>query len=314
MRLQNILVATDLSPAAKPVYRWAAALAGRFGSRVTLINVDETSQFEWPARTLQSSVRLKQLVRDLSQQRMDQLEQARGRFQETGVETAVQAVVGRASERILDHLPSHDVDLVVIGRRGARLAEQSGLGSTTKRVLRRARVPVLVVPRGNDEAEPFSGKRIISATAFSAACMMTLDATLELAEALEAQVDCVHVLRLPVPFSITPAQWHEIISGETREELEHLHAKDLSNCIGEERVRRCTPYTTLGVSASESLRDFALETGADLIAIPSHSTDKDNLPWLGSTAERVVRRSPVPVLVFPVRYLERRFGMAPDED
>jgi nucleotide-binding universal stress UspA family protein len=312
MRLEKILVATDFSPAAQPVYRWAAALALRFGSRVTLVNVDETSQFEWPARTLQSSVRLKQLLRDLSQQRQDRLDQDRDRLEKMGLQATVQAVVGRASDSILDHVETQGADLVVIGRRGTRKVERSGLGSTTRRVLRRARVPTLVVPRVKQiDDEPFTNRRIISATTFSAACIMALDATLELAEALESHVDCVHVIRLPVPFSITPAEWPELISGETMKELEHLHLKDLSEQIGDERAGRCTPYTTLGVSVSESLRDLALETGVDLITLPSHSSARSQPSWFGSTAERVVKLAPVPVLVFPVRYLERRFGLTP---
>jgi hypothetical protein len=118
------------------------------------------------------------------------------------------------------------------------------------------------------------------------------------------------VIRLPVPFSVTPARWSEIVAGETREELEHMHARDLSRLIGDERSGRCTPCTTLGTSVSESLHDLALETGADLIAIPSHSSGKERPPRFGSTTENVVKRSPVPVLVFPVRFLEQLLGIA----
>jgi nucleotide-binding universal stress UspA family protein len=316
MRFDNILVATDLSPSAESVYRWAAAWARRFNSRITLINVDETSEFNWPARSLQVSIRLKEILRELSQKRREQLELIRKRFEEQDIPTVITTVVGRASKRILDHTWSQDVDLVVMGQRGTR-HQRFNLGGTTRRVLRRVRVPTLVVPRGQptegESAAPFSGKRLISATAFSAACMMALDATLELAGALEARVDYVHVIKLPVPFTIAPTEWFEVVSGETRDELEHMHAKDLMEQIGKQRADRCTPFTTIGVSVSESLRDLALETGADLIAMPSHSRGNERAPRFGSTTESVAKRSMVPILVFPVRYLEQRLGLAPEE-
>ena len=312
MGFKKILVATDLSPSAGPIYRWSAALARRFGSQITLINIDETNQFEWPARTLSGSVRLVSFMADLGRRRKLMLAEARDIFDQQGLKTKVVTVVGRASTTILGHVEANDVDLVVMGRRGARRAERFRLGSSTKRVLRQIQVPTLVVPRdvpgGEAPPEPLSGKRLIAATAFSTACMMNLDATLELAEALEAQVDNVHVIRLPLPFALRPAEWHEIVSGETREELEHLRAKDLSASIGAERAARCSPYTTIGVSVGEALSDLALETGADLVTIPSHSSGKAHPSRFGNTTSSVVERSLVPVLVSPVRYLERRYG------
>ena len=48
---------------------------------------------------------------------------------------------------------------------------------------------------------------------------------------------------------------------------------------------------------ARSLADLAAEVDADLIAVGSHEEHPDRLPTLGSTAERLVRCSPVPVLL-----------------
>lgn len=47
----------------------------------------------------------------------------------------------------------------------------------------------------------------------------------------------------------------------------------------------------------EIMRQLAAETGADLIAIGPHGVRPGTHSWLGTTAERIVRSSPVPVLV-----------------
>jgi nucleotide-binding universal stress UspA family protein len=124
MRVQNILVATDLTAAAEPVCRWAIALARRFGSRVTPLNIDETNEFSWPALTMQGSVRLKRLLEDLSRRRSALLDEARDQVEREDIPTTYRTVVGRVSDAILDHTRSHQVDLLVMGKRGARRTQR----------------------------------------------------------------------------------------------------------------------------------------------------------------------------------------------
>ena len=49
--------------------------------------------------------------------------------------------------------------------------------------------------------------------------------------------------------------------------------------------------------AARCLADLAAEVDADLIAVGAHEEHPDRLPTLGTTAERLVRCSPVPVLL-----------------
>ena len=69
MPFQHLLVATDLSPSAGAVHQHAADLAQALGARVTLLNVDETSSFNFAVRTPATHHRFAQLLRDASRQR-----------------------------------------------------------------------------------------------------------------------------------------------------------------------------------------------------------------------------------------------------
>jgi len=158
---------------------------------------------------------------------------------------------------------------------------------------------------------PLRGGRFIAATAFTSTCLQSLDVTIELARHLAARVDCVHVIRLPVqPLRFAAADWPRIVPDETREELLHTHARDLGAFLGEARGSGCTPYTVIDASVARGLRDQAIETAADLITIPTHSGGREHPPRFGSTTENVIKLAPVPVLVFPVPFLERRWSVA----
>jgi nucleotide-binding universal stress UspA family protein len=69
--------------------------------------------------------------------------------------------------------------------------------------------------------------------------------------------------------------------------------RELERAIDPER---CAHAVRVGDPA-RALADFAAEIDADLIAVGAHEEHPDRLPSLGSTAERLVRCSPVPVLL-----------------
>ena len=58
----------------------------------------------------------------------------------------ISIAVGEPSEQILRHIDDCQADLVVMGTQGLEGAKRFVFGSTTERVLRESRVPVLAVP------------------------------------------------------------------------------------------------------------------------------------------------------------------------
>jgi nucleotide-binding universal stress UspA family protein len=68
---------------------------------------------------------------------------------------AISIVVGEPSDQILRHIDDCQADLVVMGTQGLEGAKRFMFGSTTERVLRESRVPVLAVP-----APPESAKKL----------------------------------------------------------------------------------------------------------------------------------------------------------
>jgi len=215
-------------------------------------------------------------------------------------------------EQIPNYAGTHDVDLVVLAKRGLRSIKRLILGRTTKRVLRHLKVPTLVVPatppEGGVPQEPVVYRRIIATTDFSDASLQGLRATLSLAETLDAHVEYTHVLRLPVPVVGFGGDAPILFPQETREQLRHSLTSDLAETVGSLASRRCSPAVSIGVSVAQTLRDLALDMGADLIAIPSHGRGGMAAALFGGTVEAVIKLSPIPVLVLPAAFLASRYA------
>ncbi|HWR25978.1 MAG TPA: universal stress protein [Methanosarcina sp.] len=64
---------------------------------------------------------------------------------EAGVEVEFVTLEGNPAEKILNFAEKQDIDMIVVGSRGKTDVERFLLGSVSERVVRNAKVPVLVV-------------------------------------------------------------------------------------------------------------------------------------------------------------------------
>jgi nucleotide-binding universal stress UspA family protein len=150
------------------------------------------------------------------------------------------------------------------------------------------------VPQTRDGPLEFKIARILVPLDFSPASMEALDYAVSLAKQFHAAIHLVHVYP-PDEASSVPGAAHLLLqSGEAierlNEELTGIHRKHVPTfCPDNCHIRSGRPY--------EQIVRLARELDADLIALSTrgHSGLKHLL--LGSTAERVVRNAPCPVLV-----------------
>jgi glycine betaine transporter len=140
-------------------------------------------------------------------------------------------------------------------------------------------------------------KRILFPTDFSPAAAHALDYAISLALEHEAKIFLLHVVEdigFNSPFTLSSypssVEYHHGIEGKVKEELARVISPQLKRQIPvEELVTNGKPFVEIVRAAREK--------GADLIVIPTHSHPGLKHTHLGSTAERVARLSPCPVLV-----------------
>ena len=143
-RFRSILCGVDFSRHSRAALRCAAALAAAAGARLTVLFVDDPLLVAVTSRHGGDNG-------DGEHRVGRKTRAALARFVSTSLKTAaapVQCVtaVGDAGPAIARFARRHRADLVVVGTRGIGEARALLFGSTTNDVVRRLRIPVLVVP------------------------------------------------------------------------------------------------------------------------------------------------------------------------
>lgn len=204
------------------------------------------------------------------------------------------------------------IDLLVMGTRGSTGLRRVLLGSTASSVARQAHCPVLLVPPSlwSGEARTPRLQRVLVATDFAASALEAARWSTRCL-APEAEHLLVHVLEVPEPPAVLAGRYGP------REELLWTARKGVRQRLEEQRHMLEEQRRTLetapdadgagpirtaareGGPADEMIR-LAEESGADLIVMGSRAQDgreHSAWTWLGTTAERVLRASPTPVLL-----------------
>lgn len=220
---------------------------------------------------------------------------------ETAPGVAIEAVVleGNTAAEILDQATNMSADLLVIGTHGRSGFERLLLGSVTEKVLRKARCPVLTVPRRLPDAVP-SGpvlfKRILCAVDFSESSMNALKYALSLAQEADGCLTVVHVLGAELVGQVGIGEEHFTLAAFQRQHEEEAR-KLLDKAVPEGAAAYCKADTMLlrGKPWREILR-IASDRQAELVVMGVQGRGAADLMFFGSTTQHVVREATCPVL------------------
>jgi len=212
-----------------------------------------------------------------------------------GVPVEVSVEEGRPWETILDAAARYDAGLVVLGDHvsegglGDRIGERL-LGSTAERVVRHASSPVLVA-RGSIP-ESIEGATWLVAVDFSDESRVAVREAERMARVSGGTLLLVHVVPEAYDAESMSEEWKQIRAVFTEEAQGKLDA------LGSELRLGVKVATEVGHgNASEALTQLAAERDASFLVVGTRGQGRLASLLLGSTAERVLDRSPVPVLL-----------------
>ncbi|MEN9575269.1 MAG: hypothetical protein RL514_3124 [Verrucomicrobiota bacterium] len=192
----------------------------------------------------------------------------------------------------------HAADLIVIATHGDSLVPHCLLGNTAEQVVRRAPCPVWVVPGlSSEEAELvpalFPLQRILVATDFSAESRKALRYGVALAREFDATLHLVHVVPTVLPADVSHLS---IILQDVA--MKEAARRDLARLRTAEIPADLQVVTTvLDGNPFLELDNEARRVHAGLIVVSTHGYTGLRYLLLGSTAQHVVERASVPVLV-----------------
>jgi nucleotide-binding universal stress UspA family protein len=138
-RLKEILFPTDLSQVSESAFTIAATFAKKFDARLFVLHViDEDSvKFYHPAESSDDG-RLKERVYEFVKSHMASLPGA-------DAITSIHILEGNAESAILEFASENGVDVIAMATHGHTGIREDLLGSTTDRIIRQSRCPVLAL-------------------------------------------------------------------------------------------------------------------------------------------------------------------------
>ncbi len=282
-QLKSILWATDFSRGSLTALSYANYLAGRFGAQIKALHV--VPDFA-PALYESRGVVVAELMEKQEESRRRALKKLQRLSDKNEIKFSKLIVdTGSAGKKIPEVAEKEKCQLIAIGRKGLSALEKILLGSVANQVLRGSRIPVLVVPKRQRSPKIES---ILVPTDFSAAEERERNYAWGLASGLKASLTLLHILEL-YDFKFSPDEIKKMMD-EALKTLQSRKKKKAQFEIKEVVVR--------DLNAAAGIVTYAARHQLDLIVMSTCVSPLERF-FLGSTTEKVISYSTVPVLALP---------------
>jgi nucleotide-binding universal stress UspA family protein len=294
MRLEKIICASDFSDLSNYAVSYGVSLAREFKSKLYLCHVIDLS----------SVAMYGEAAFDFEPQLIHMEEYAHERLkrimEEHDIDWEPKVRTGGAADEVAKLAEEKDVDMVISATRGRSGLKKLILGSVTDHLMRILPCPLLTV-RGVDlniESsidKKIEFERILVGCDFSPDSNLALQYGLSLAQEFQSELHLVHVIEPPVykelPKSVQDAR--EMIRKRLHKELNDK----LEGLVPVDAFNWCKPITTLLAGhPHEELSKYADIKNIDLIVLGVTGHGLVESFFVGSTTERVIRKTPCAVL------------------
>jgi nucleotide-binding universal stress UspA family protein len=284
--IKTILCPVDFFPAADAAANYAAALAANYGAGLHLLHVITPA----PVTAYEYALDSAQIMKTMEANAEEEMVRLAAKVKETGIEVDYEIRVGDVYEEIKQSIEAVKPQIIVMGTHGRRGVERWFMGSTTEKLMRHSPVPLIAISASGEKAGVPRFRRILVTTDFSEGTSDALNYAFSVAQENESQITLLHIV-------------HDVaadVSGKYRESLLQGVHKQLDDLVPPEATTWCDVKTQveIGVPYRIILRILEDER-VDLLVMNIHGKGMLDRALLGSTAERVVRVAPCPVMLIP---------------
>ena len=199
-------------------------------------------------------------------------------------------------------------DLLVVQTRAFKGVKRFFLGSTAERLIQHSPCPILVDRRSaaRSPSKPLPPgpalrvERILVPVDFSTLSQNGLRYAIQFARHFSAKLTVLHVLDLGYSERIDLSTMEHLkgFPGASVRQVLKKARQEMRKFVGSVALGRVHSEIAIGAPV-EQISDYALANDFDLIITSTHGLTGFKHVLIGSTAERLVRRSRVPILVVP---------------
>ena len=282
--LKKILWVTDFSDEAQEAFVYAKAFAKTFRAKLLALHV--VPDFS-PTLYNTTAVIKSELAKRLTQMKKEAERKLNALKKRQKLEFQSIITEGNASKKIIETAEKKNVDMIVMGKRGTSAIEKLFIGSVANQVLRNSNVPVLLTKKKTGKP---SFQKILVPTDFSNQEEVERDFAWKLAKGLDSDITLLHVLELH-DYEFSPRMLEEMFNSIVKR-LKQRKKREKEDIKVSEDVSRA-------VNAAVGIVDYAETHKFDMIVISTYVQSKLERFFLGSTTEKVVSYSHIPVFAIP---------------
>lgn len=274
--MKRILVPIDFSSEAENAAKVAASIARKTGSEIFLVHMLElpvTTIDPAEMNTISSEPQIIYFMK-LAHEKFDKFKKLPF-FKGLRVIETIQ--FQHAFSGIINESEKNNIDLIVMGSQGASGLQEMFIGSNTEKVVRRSKVPVLVIKK---DIEEFIVNDFIFASDFNKESKSTFHRVIDFAKLFDAKV---HLLYINTIHNFNTSKNIEARISDFMKDF------DFSN------------YTTNiynDISIEKGILSFARDIDADLIALNTHGRSGLSQLFNGSIGQELANHALRPVITF----------------
>lgn len=279
--MKKILVPTDFSDYAKLALDFAVEIAQNVNAKVKLINV-----FEYPVATAYTTMDVSgpdpaegEIAKQMMEQARQNLDKLVSNPDYSGVAFEKEVKIGNPFINISEELTNEEVDMVVMGSKGASGIEEVLIGSNTEKVVRHAPCPVICVKQPTKARDI---QNIVFATDFKDVSEDLISHLKRLQELFAAKI---HFVRVNTLNNFEPDSYAK---------------KRISKWIDEKMFKNYTTRIYNDIEEEEGIVHYAEEINADMLALGTHQRTGFGRLFAGSLAEDVVNHAKRPIWTYKI--------------
>lgn len=273
--MKKIIVPVDFSQQSEMALKTAASIAKKFGSEILVLHMLEMSDalmsYNEQAQHEQSVF----LIRITEKK----FEIFLDRPYLEGIQVTPIIKRYKVFNEVNTVAEKHNADLIVMGSHGVDGLKEIFVGSNAEKMVRNAKVPVLVI---KDEILDFEVKRFVFACDFDLKYLPAFHKAKAVADLLAAEMILVYVN--------TPGDGFLSTKDAFRKINQFLHQAKASL-----EVEIYNDY-----SVQNGILGFSESRNADIIGLPTHGRKGLNHFFMGSIGEDVANHSKMPVMTFKI--------------
>jgi nucleotide-binding universal stress UspA family protein len=283
--IKNILWPTDFSSEGQEALLYAGLFAKAFSAQITALHVapDLSPSFyaDNPIVELELSRRMAAMNKKAEAQLLAMSKRRKIAFKKVIV------TEGSAAKKIVETAENEKADLIVMGKKGHSRLEKILIGSVANHVLRHSSVPVLVTKK---KKPPRRVKSILVPTDFAKEEDTEREFAWKLAKGFDASLIFLYVLEL---FGHESRLVDHMFRSVMDKFQKRAHRGSRGISVSKDVVR--ATYAAAGIDR------YSREHPFDLIVMATCARGLGRF-FLGSTTERVISETELPVFVLPPKY------------